>query len=137
MNIAEVFSQALAPITLISGVGLLLLSMVNRYSHITSKARSLYKETKRDSQLTSVESVNTLLRRCTRLRNAILSLLMTVALAGVLVVLMLLDTWLKWSMENAIWPILLMSVMFLLLGLFLFALDFKGSLQSLRNDLAD
>lgn len=136
MNSAEIFAQALTPITLISGVGLLLLSMVNRYNHLTTRARGLFKECKNDSQLSSPESVKRLLIRCKGIRDAILSLLMTVALAGLLVLLMVLERYLALSLAYVIWPILILSVSFLLLGIYWFAKDFKHSLIILRLDLS-
>ena len=135
MNFSDLFAQAITPVTLISGVGLLLLSMVNRYSHITSKARSLYKELKQNSNVTSKETVQTLLRRCTQLRNAIICLLMTVALSGSMIALLVIAQWTGLHLDILMWTVLLLAILFLLIALFLFARDFKVSLQALRIDL--
>ena len=44
---AATLSNALTPITLISGVGLLLLAMSARYNHTTDRVRQLLKERKK------------------------------------------------------------------------------------------
>lgn len=50
----ELLASALAPITLISGVGLLMLSMSARYNHATSRIRLLMNE-RLDPKLTDDE----------------------------------------------------------------------------------
>ena len=43
-QLIRILSASIAPVIVISGVGLLLLSMTNRYSHVIDRARDLAKE---------------------------------------------------------------------------------------------
>jgi hypothetical protein len=44
LQLIRILSASIAPVIVISGVGLLLLSMTNRYSHVIDRARVLVKE---------------------------------------------------------------------------------------------
>ena len=50
VEFSATLSDALAPVTLISGVGLLLVSMSARYCHATSRIRQLLAERKEESE---------------------------------------------------------------------------------------
>ena len=49
-------SLALAPITLISGVGLLMICMTNRYNHATNRIRQLMRSEEHTSELQSLSA---------------------------------------------------------------------------------
>ena len=55
VEFSATLSDALAPVTLISGVGLLLVSMSARYCHATSRIRQLLAERKEESEDTPVD----------------------------------------------------------------------------------
>jgi hypothetical protein len=47
-QLIQFLQLSLAPVTLISGVGLLLLSMTNRFARTTDRARGLVKDARKD-----------------------------------------------------------------------------------------
>jgi hypothetical protein len=76
-QLSRILSASIAPVIVISGVGLLLLSMTNRYSRVIDLARDLYKDlgTITDDSLRSeilVEQVRIIYRRARILRLAII-----------------------------------------------------------------
>ena len=62
---SQVLSTALTPITLISGVGIMMMSMTARYNHATSRIRELMREYEQTQGPTAVSAV------CTAIQVAI------------------------------------------------------------------
>ncbi len=75
-QLVRILTASIAPVIVISGVGLLLLSMVNRYAHLTDRARTLVKELeeqpKASRQRLLVEQLQHFFRRAKILRLAII-----------------------------------------------------------------
>ena len=74
LDFSYVLSSTLTPITLISGVGLLLMTMSARYAHTTDRLRQLLKtlEMTADPGKQLSASIRLLFQRATLLRKAIL-----------------------------------------------------------------
>lgn len=79
---------ALTPITLISGVGLMLLCMTNRYNHTTDRIRQLIK-LREDGGLRNEpdldREIRLIFRRASNLRRAMLCLTLSAVCAGLIV----------------------------------------------------
>ncbi len=79
---------ALTPITLISGVGLMLLCMTNRYNHTTDRIRQLIK-LREDGGLKNEpdldREIRLIFRRASNLRRSMLCLTLSTVCAGLLV----------------------------------------------------
>ena len=58
VEFSATLSDALAPVTLISGVGLLLVSMSARYCHATSRIRQLLAERKKNPKISMKKSTS-------------------------------------------------------------------------------
>ncbi|MDO5530670.1 DUF2721 domain-containing protein [Sutterella sp.] len=85
---ASMLANSLTPITLISGVGLMLLCMVARYNHTTDRIRQLLK--RREDGDYSLEpdidrEIHLLFRRAKYLRRAMLCLVLSDVCSGLLV----------------------------------------------------
>ena len=92
INITE-FNQSLAlalgPITLISGVGLLMICMTNRYNHATNRIRQLMKKRREDASQALLpiidEEIDLLYMRASLLRRGMLSVALSALLSALLV----------------------------------------------------
>ena len=86
----EVLSSALTPITLISGVGMLILCMTNRYSHCMDRIRGLVKIRTQGLKALRVEpdidrEIRLIYRRARWLRFSMLAITLSSGCSGLLV----------------------------------------------------
>ena len=92
--------EAVGPVILISGVGLLLLTMTNRLGRAIDRARILKRElvplTGRDREQVQAQ-VNILYRRAKIIRLAIVFSVVSAFLASFLVMTLFLAAWLRWE----------------------------------------
>lgn len=88
----ELLASALAPITLISGVGLLMLSMSARYNHATTRIRLLMNE-RLDPKLCADidEEIDFIFHRAGLLRNGELCVVLSAVVSGLMVALCVLE----------------------------------------------
>ncbi len=135
MEYAITLSTALTPITLISGVGLLLLAMSARYNHTTDRVRQLLKERKKilpdkDTQLE--RAIKLLYQRSHLLKNAILAVTISAAFSGILVLVTLLEHFLNLNLEVWKSTILLTAVVFIVVSTLFFVIEVQISLKALN-----
>jgi len=87
-DFTHLLQATLTPVALISGVGLLLLSMVNRYNHAIDRIRYLLKE-KHDRPTADWRktdlSIAIIFGRCRMMRRAILCVASSIACSGAMV----------------------------------------------------
>ena len=92
--------DAVGPVILISGVGLLLLTMTNRLGRAIDRARILKRELAApgESERSHIRAqIEILYRRAKIIRTAILFSVMSALLAAVLVVLTFVSAWMQWQ----------------------------------------
>ena len=140
LRTTQAMSTALAPVFLISGVGVLLNAMMGRYGRIVDRSRALLRDGehlyKRNK---SADYVNKELRilysRARKLRTAIL--LTTASISSVVVTVFILFTSIlsHISIPFAAESFFLLGLAFLIIGMFLFMNDFARSLGSIKRDL--
>ena len=92
----ELLASALAPITLISGVGLLMLSMSARYNHATTRIRLLMNERldpklSDDERADIDEEIDFIFHRAGLLRNGELCVVLSAVVSGLMVALCVLE----------------------------------------------
>ena len=133
-DLVPVIQLSVSPVIVISGVGLVLLSMVNRYGHITNKTRDLSKVLKKtgdDSEGHLHEQLHIFFRRAKRLRMAIFFACVSLLCAAILIISLFLMSLLQ--LEGA----LLIAILFigcmlaLSTSLIVFLTDINMSLQAL------
>ncbi|BBF22167.1 DUF2721 domain-containing protein [Sutterella megalosphaeroides] len=107
--------NALTPITLISGVGLMMLCMTNRYNHSTDRIRQLIK--KREDGGSFVEpaldkEIHLIFRRASYLRKAMLCLSLSAVCSGLLVATNVLSNFSSTNFVtiSAIWLVLALGL---------------------------
>jgi predicted membrane channel-forming protein YqfA (hemolysin III family) len=134
------FQTVISPVVLISGIGMLVLSMTNRYSHGTNRVRTLVDEWQK-GDLAAKErlapQIRHLERRLHSLRNAI-----SLAVGSVLLVALLIIALLAGYIAGANFRVLIivlfgLSQVFLVVSLVLFVRDTGQSLAALRHELRE
>jgi hypothetical protein len=137
-ELIPVLQIAIGPVILISGVGLLLLSMTNRFGRVIDRARELQlglrAEALVDHKRTEAQ-LQILHRRTYLLRRAIILALISALLAALLIISLFFAALLRW---DAGWLILLlfMGCLAALIGsLIAFIHDINQSLLALKLEL--
>ena len=139
-DFAPILQATLTPVALISGVGLLLLSMTNRYNHAIDRVRQLLKERphRHGEGLRKLErSIEIIYKRCRVMRNAILAIVLSIAASGVLVLLIALERILSVSFGEVKTLILVSSVGLIVVATMLFVIDVTYSLRALELEIED
>ena len=134
IDFSYILSSALTPITLISGVGLLLMTMSSRYSHTTDRVRQLLKslEMTADPSATMRDSVRLLFQRAALLRKAILLVVLSAACSGLLVLTFAVEAMFNTPLQTPKLLFLLCSVGLIVFSTFYFALEVNISLKALE-----
>lgn len=132
--------DAVGPVILISGVGLLLLTMTNRLGRAIDRARILKRElatlSGREQQQVQAQ-VDIIYRRARIIRLAILFSVISALLAAFLVMTLFLAVWLHWEYA---WPagvVFTACLASLCVSLVAFILDINLSLHALKLELGE
>ena len=139
-ELIPVLQVAIGPVILISGVGLLLLTLTNRYGRTIDRARQLMRELRElagaDRQRLE-EQIEILYRRARLIRLSILLAGVSVLLASVLIIVLFLTALLKLEVGLLI-SLLFIACMVALSGsLVAFIRDMNLSLGALKLELGD
>jgi hypothetical protein len=138
-EIIKVLQIAVSPVILISGVGMLLLSITNRYGRVIDRSRVLGDEARKSGHACGHvwEQVGILLKRARLLRASIICGVTAVLCAAVLVIGLFLGSVL--GIAPAVFVVILFSACMLLLiaSLVLFLRDINLSLAALDLDVAN
>lgn len=128
-------SLALAPITLISGVGLLMICMTNRYNHATNRIRQLMAKRNIDNSIIrSVidTEIDLLYMRASLLRRGMLSVALSAFFSAILVAVSVSARFLDLDIHILESCILVAAVLLIVLSALLFAGEINVSLKALK-----
>ena len=134
-ELIPVLQVAVGPVILISGVGLLLLSLTNRFGRAVDRSRQLIREM-RDAgdaeRLRLAVQVSILFRRARLIQIAIIFQTVSVLFAALLIIILFFTALMKW--ESAIFvSLLFMCCLASLIGsLITFIMDIRLSLKALK-----
>ncbi len=139
-ELIPVLQVAIGPVILVSGVGLLLLTMTNRLGRVIDRSRTLWRELQgmpEEARPTVRGQLAILTRRAETIRWAITLASLSVLFAAVLVIVLFFTALLRW--EDA-WLIGLLfgACMLTLIGAMIaFIYDVNQSLAALRLEIGD
>jgi hypothetical protein len=141
MRFAELISVlqlAIGPVILISGIGLLLLSMTNRFGRVIDRARQIADAARRagPGENRYVAQMEMLHRRANLLRLAIIFAVTSVLLAAFLVITLFITALLQSNTAVHVVILFLGCMVLLILSLIAFLLDLNLSLEAMRLDTA-
>lgn len=134
VELVPVLQTAIGPVILISGIGLLLLTMTNRLGRAIDRARSL-------SSLASTEGkritdeVKILWRRSQLLRRAILLASTSVLLTALLIITLFVSVLLKIELALLISAIFIFSMCAIIGSLIYFLRDINLALEALKLEM--
>lgn len=139
-ELIPVLQVAIGPVVLISGIGLLLLSMTNRLGRAVDRARFLVREL----PTLPVEEHNRihvqmkiLLRRADLLRRAIIFASVSVLLAALLIITLFFIALFQWNSAWLVSLLFIACMVGLILSLVDFIRDLNHSLTAMRLDVGD
>lgn len=137
-QIIPVLQVAIGPVILISGVGLLLLTMTNRLGRAIDRARQLAGELQKPGNQNNahlLEQVANIYRRARLLRLTIGLAAFSVLLAAVLIVTLFLTALLHWESGIGVSLIFIACMVSLVLSLTCFIFDIHLALVALRVEI--
>jgi hypothetical protein len=137
-EIVPVLQMATGPVILISGIGLLLLTMTNRLGRTIDRARSLSREpVEADGQRSphTLTQISIIYRRAKVLRLSIALASFSVLLVSVLIIILFVGALLDWQAGVFIVLVFIASMVSLFGSLVAFLYDINLALHALRLEL--
>ena len=139
-QLIPVLQTAIGPVILISGVGLLLLSLTNRFGRAVDRTRQLLRELRvasGDERKRLTGQIENLHRRAVLIQRAVIASAVSVLFAAVLIISLFICALLK--IESAILIVVLFigCLLSLIISLIAFIMDVRLSLKALRLELGE
>jgi hypothetical protein len=141
MNLHElipVLQVAIGPVILISGVGLLLLSMTNRFGRVIDRSRDLALDVRSSPEADRARlraQLAILATRANRLRQAIALAILSLLFAAILVIVLFVAALRGWEWGTPVALIFIGCMGTLIASLVAFLLDINLSLVAVRLEL--
>lgn len=134
----NILSSALTPITLISGVGLVMLCMTNRYNHTVDRTRELlsqYQAHTDHEEPDLLREIHIIHFRSQLLRSAILCIALSAMLAGLLIATNIFSAFQQVDLSTlaAVW--LCLALLMIITATVLFAMEATYSLHALALEV--
>lgn len=139
-ELIPVLQVAIGPVILISGVGLLLLSLTNRFARAVDRSRQLGREMREATETQRQRlgrQVEILYRRARLIRLAIIMAVLSMLLVAVLIIVLFLTVLMKREVGLAITLLFIGCMAALIVSLLAFIRDIQLSLHALRLELED
>lgn len=137
-QLIPVLQVAIGPVILISGVGLLLLTLTNRFGRAVDRSRQLDRETRGAPDVDRqrlASQVDILYRRAQFIRLAIIMAAVSVLLASLLIIVLFLSALMKLEVGFAIVVLFICCLASLIVSLVAFIREIQLSLHALRLEL--
>lgn len=136
-DLIPVLQVAIGPVILISGVGLLLLSMTNRYGRAIDRSRHLCDSLRAspDRHSARTKQLEILLRRAKLIRACIALASASVLLAALLIITLFLTALYKLELAGLLVFLFVACLSCLIASLIIFILDINVSLAALKLEI--
>lgn len=137
-DLVPILTFAVGPVILISGVGLLLLSMTNRFGRVIDRARELTVELRvaeGDHRHSVARQLRILMRRAAIVRASITGAAVSLLLAAVLIITLFVSAVAKLEIALAIVGLFVGCMAALIVSLALFIADIDLSLTALKLEV--
>jgi hypothetical protein len=139
-ELTRILQTAISPVAMISGVGLLVLAMTNRFSHIADRARTVSRQLKSAGEAEKEPltiQVRTLYRRLRLMMWSIGLALTGIFFISLLISALFIIYLLNIGSQNIVFVLFVMSLVSLVSSLILFISDIALSLHAIREELKD
>jgi len=139
-DLVPILQMAVGPVILISGVGLLLLSMTNRLGRVIDRSRLLAESLRKagpGDQPRFASQLKILSRRARLVRLAIILAILSMLLAAVLVIALFLAALFGLELGGVVVLLFAGCMGFLIASLIVFILDINLSLAALKLEISN
>jgi len=136
-ELIRILQVAIGPVVLISGVGLLILSLTNRMSHMIDRIRTLHAEIRRsgDPDKSLDAQMEVLLKRSRFIRNGLLMFVLSILLDAVMVIMLFFIKLMELGAAALIAILFSLSLLCMIAGLIFFIIDVSHNLWALRIEV--
>ncbi len=138
-ELIPVLQVAVGPVILISGIGLLLLTLTNRLGRTVDRSRQLGREMREapePERRRLAQQIKTLVRRAQLIRLSIIMAAVSVLLASLLIVVLFVTALQRWEAGLVIVLLFVCCLLSLIISLGAFIRDVQLSLHALELELA-
>ncbi len=139
-QLIPILQTAVGPVILVSGVGLLLLTMTNRLGRVIDRGRGLaqeYRTNPKADQERILRQLTILNRRAALIRRAITLAALSVLLAAILVIVIFLTALFHWEIAALLIALFIACMLSLIGSLTAFIQDLNVSLDAYHFDIKD
>ena len=136
-ELIPVLQVAVAPVILISGVGLLLLSLTNRFGRAVDRSRQLIREMREAGDANRhrmADQVSILYRRSRLIQISIILSTVSVLFAAVMIITLFFTALVKWELAVLISTLFVCCLSSLIASLIAFIMDIRLSLMALKME---
>ncbi len=137
-ELIPVLQIAVGPVILISGVGLLLLSLTNRFGRAVDRSRQLTRELRGTDEADQQQlggQVEILFRRAELIQLAIILAAMSMLFAAVLIITLFFTALFQWELAVPVSLLFICCLTSLIGSLVMFIMDIRLSLRALKLEL--
>ena len=130
----QMLATSLPPVTLISGVGLLLLAMTARYNHSTNRVRQLLRERNSIAPRENPDlnkEIDFIFERASLLRKSILTVVLSAPFSGLQVLASILECVFMLDLDFLKLSFLILSICFLLISTIYFVREVSLSTKAI------
>jgi len=138
-EIVPVLQVAIAPVILISGVGLLLLSLTNRFGRAVDRTRQIHQQMREAAEadrLRLANQVEVIYRRARLIQYAIVLGTLSALFAAMLILTLFFTALMGWQSTVLIGLFFVGCLLTLVMSLIVFIMDIRLSLIALKLELA-
>ncbi len=139
-EIIPLLQIAIGPVILISGIGLLLLTMTNRFGRIIDRSRILARELRAKSMISPEllsAQVKILMKRARLMRLSIHLASVSVLCTAILIIIIFLTALLRLEVAWLIFALFSLCMLALIISLIAFILDINQSLVALKLEIKE
>ena len=134
--LTKILQASISPMALISGVGLLILSLTNRFGRVTDRLREL-SDAAGGGMKHRAEQIRILEVRAALLRSSITCAVASVLVTSVLVLVLFAIAIARLNFPWVVYALFACSLLFLITSLVLFLRDMRWSLHAVKEHLRD
>lgn len=135
-SLIKVLQASISPVAMISGVGLLLLSLTNRFGRVTDRLRELVGERRAGQGTPRIDNqIEIFHRRARIVRSAISASVGCMFMASLMVLLLFVMALFHFRAHLVVLMFFAVSIAFLIASLTFFLLDMRLSLRAVEEEL--
>jgi len=140
-HLIPILQVSIGPVILISGIGLLILSMTNRFSRIIERSRQLTRELRLPGAAAHRGAIEgqlvVLVRQARLVRSAIFLAVISVLLASILIILLFLTALVGFNGATLIILLFFACMASLIASLILYLVDINASLTAVKLEVGE